>query len=129
MNSSGNATRSAPSRAASARARARLVGIAGDVADGRIDLGNGNRQAVGRTCIHEITSIGASHKLGANPPLEGEGRDPGLEPGERGGVTFFGNKYTPPRRLAIARQATLPLQGRVRRGRACSNERFHCIEN
>jgi len=32
---------------------ARLVGIAGDVADGRIELGDGDRQALGRALAHE----------------------------------------------------------------------------
>ena len=54
MNSSGKATRSAPSRAASARARARLVGVAGDVADGRIELRDRDREAVGRAGVHGL---------------------------------------------------------------------------
>ena len=53
MNSSGNMTRSAPCPAAVCARAAHLLGIAGDVADGRIELRERDGEAVGGTGVHD----------------------------------------------------------------------------
>ena len=65
MNSSGKRHEvGAVARGLGARA-ARLVGIAGDVADGRIELRDRDRQAVGGTGVHGVRSS-ASGRLPGN---------------------------------------------------------------
>ena len=51
MNNSGNTTRSAPWAAAVSRA-SHFFDVAGDVADRRVKLRNGDGQFIGRTGVH-----------------------------------------------------------------------------
>ena len=54
----------------SLRARAAsLVGIAGDVADGRIELRNRDREAVSRTCVHGSRSSASARRTAIAPAV------------------------------------------------------------